>query len=207
MRYLIAITKYATEPMIATRIRELSDARLIVATAKGRRSLRRLARACSGLTIGVCICNYMSVSNSATFRLADEMGRSCLNMRARIASRVVTGIYDDELRPLGIQASQLNLLVAVAGMGPVRRTDVGRYMHLDASTLTRNLRVMETNGWIEEIAEPSDGRGSPIRITTRAEALIAKAAPAWRSAQRKASNHLGKDGTAALLQLAAAIKS
>jgi DNA-binding MarR family transcriptional regulator len=133
------------------------------------------------------------------------MGRSCLNMRARIASRVVTGIYDDALRPVGIAASQLNVLVAVAAMGPTRRTDVGRYLHLDASTLTRNLRVMQTNGWIEEIAEASDGRGSPIRITTRGAALIAKAAPAWRSAQRRAANHLGTDGTAALLQLAAAI--
>ena len=145
------------------------------------------------------------MSNSATFRLAQEIGRSCLNMRARIASRVVTGIYDDELRPLGIQASQLNLLVAVASMGLVRRIDVGRYMHLDASTLTRDLRVMETNGWIEEIAEPSDGRGSPIRITTRAEALISKAAPAWRRAQHTAANQLGKDATAALMELAAAI--
>ena len=118
---------------------------------------------------------------------------------------MVTGIYDDELRPLGIQASQLNLLVAVASMGLVRRIDVGRYMHLDASTLTRNLRVMETNGWIEEIADPSDGRGSPIRITTRAEALISKAAPAWRRAQHTAANQLGKDATAALMELAAAI--
>jgi DNA-binding MarR family transcriptional regulator len=147
----------------------------------------------------------MFVSDSATVRLAEDIGRSCLNMRARIVSRVVTGIYDEELRPLGIQASQLNLLVAVAGMGPVRRTDVGRYMHLDASTITRNLRVMETNGWIEEIADPSDGRGGPIRITRRGEALLARAAPAWRSAQRKASKHLGKNGKAALMQLSAAI--
>lgn len=159
------------------------------------------------LAISYCICKYMSVSDPATVRLAEEIGRSCLNMRARIASRVVTGIYDDELRPFGIQASQLNLLVAVAGMGPVRRTDVGRYMHLDASTITRNLRVMETNGWIEEIADPSDGRGSPIRITKRGEALITRAAPAWRSAQRKASNQLGKNGTAALMQLSAAIST
>jgi DNA-binding MarR family transcriptional regulator len=137
-----------------------------------------------------------------TSRLADEMGRSCLNLRARIVSRVITGIYDDELRPFGIQASQLNLLVTVAGMGPVRRTDVGRYMHLDASTLTRNLRVMETNGWIEETADSSDRRGAPVRITSRGVALVAKVAPAWRNAQRKASKLLGENGTAALMELA-----
>jgi DNA-binding MarR family transcriptional regulator len=149
----------------------------------------------------------MIVSSSAASRLAQEMGRSCLNMRARLVSRVITGIYDDELRPFGIKASQLNVLVTVAVMGPVRRTDVGRYMHLDASTLTRNLRVMETNGWIEEAADSSDGRGAPVRITAAGEALVAKAAPAWRNAQRRVSRLLGADGKTALMEMAARMAS
>ena len=147
------------------------------------------------------------MSGLATSRLVEEMGRSCLNLRVRIVSRVITGVYDDELRPLGIQASQLNLLVTVAGMGPARRTEIGRYMHLDASTLTRNLRVMEKNGWIEAIADPSDRRGSPIRITSAGQTLVAKAAPAWRRAQSKAAKLLGNDGKLALLEIATGIVS
>jgi DNA-binding MarR family transcriptional regulator len=142
------------------------------------------------------------MSRDQTFRLAQEMGRTCLNMRARFVSRVVTGVYDDELRPVGIKASQLNLLVAVASMGPARRTDIGNYMHLDSSTLTRNLRVMTTNGWVEEVPDPSDGRGLPIRITATGEALLQKAAPAWRKAQRKTSRLLGTDGGSTLIGLA-----
>lgn len=134
-------------------------------------------------------------------RVAEEMAGSCLMMRARLVSRVVTGMYDDELRPIGIKASQLNLLVAVAQSGPIRRSDLGKLLHLDSSTLTRNLRVMETNGWIEEVSEGSDGRGLPVCATAKGEALVTKAAPAWKRAQRRASQLLGSAGKATLMSL------
>jgi DNA-binding MarR family transcriptional regulator len=122
-------------------------------------------------------------------------------MRARRLSRVVTSVFDEELRPFGLKASQLNLLATIASMGPVRRTDIGRYLHLDVSTLTRNLRIMETNGWIEEVAADADGRGAPIQLHATGHALITEAAPAWRRAQRRAAALIGNDGKDALLAI------
>jgi DNA-binding MarR family transcriptional regulator len=122
-------------------------------------------------------------------------------MRARLVSRVITGIYDNVLRPFGIQASQLNLLVFVAKCGPIRRKELGSLLHLDSSTLTRNLRVMETNGWIEEVQAGSDGRGFPVRISRKGEAVVAKAAPAWKIAQRRASELLGSAGKSTLMNV------
>lgn len=146
------------------------------------------------------------MSLKQTRALVEEIGRGCLNSRARLLSRVVNGIYDEQLRSAGIKSSQLNLLVAIAGHGPVRRTDIGKFMHLDSSTLTRNLRVMQTNGWIEDAPQGSDGRGSPVRITPAGEALLAKAAPAWREAQRRAGRLLGVEGKASLLELVETIQ-
>jgi DNA-binding MarR family transcriptional regulator len=134
--------------------------------------------------------------------VAVEMADSCLMMRARLVARAVTAIYDEELRPFGVQASQLNLLTFVALAGPIRRSDLGRSLHLDSSTLTRNLRVMAANGWIEEVKHGSDGRGLPVRVSRKGEALIAKVAPAWRSAQRQAGTLLGVDGSDSLMQVA-----
>lgn len=139
---------------------------------------------------------------AAKSRIADEMAASCVMMRARLVARVVTGMYDDVLRPLGIQASQLNVLVAVAAFGPIRRGELGKIMQLDSSTLTRNLRVMETNGWIEAVAQGSDGRGLPIRVTAAGDALLANAAPAWKRAQRRAARLLGAAGQTALMRVA-----
>jgi DNA-binding MarR family transcriptional regulator len=131
----------------------------------------------------------------------EEMVEGCLMSRSRMIARDLTTMYDEELRPFGVQASQLILLASVAYMGPVRRSEVGKTLHLDTSTLTRNLRVMENNGWIEEANAGADGRGRPIRISESGRKLLAQAFPAWRRAQRSASRLLGDDGKATLMRL------
>ena len=121
--------------------------------------------------------------------------------RARLLSRYVTSIYEDELRTIGLRGSQLNLLAAIAYMGPVRRTDLARVMHIDISTLTRNLRVMEGNRWIAPVADRSDRRGAPLCITKPGKDLLAKAIPLWHTAQLRIAEILGPHGRAALVTL------
>jgi DNA-binding MarR family transcriptional regulator len=116
-------------------------------------------------------------------------------------SRILTSLYEEELRPHGIKASQLTLLVVVAKAGPVRRSDVGRYADIDPSTLTRNLAVMASNGWIEDVIGGDDGRGNPLQITAEGRRLIKRIAPAWRRAQQRARKLLGSDRVAAVTSL------
>ena len=134
--------------------------------------------------------------------LMDQMGRECLLSRTRILNRVVTGIYDDELRAFGLKATQLNLLVAVARVGPVRRIYIGKRLHLDPSTLTRNLRVMLNNGWIEEVAGGEDGRGLPLQVTAKGRDLVNQVGPAWRTAQDRVQKLIGDNGATLLRKLA-----
>ncbi|MBU6443701.1 MAG: MarR family winged helix-turn-helix transcriptional regulator [Alphaproteobacteria bacterium] len=133
--------------------------------------------------------------------ITDQIVQGCLMGRARVLTRVLTGIYDEALRPFGIKASQLNLLAVVAMMAPIRRTDIGRLIHLDPSTLTRNLHVMLSNGWIEEVMDNEDGRGLPLQATEKGCGLLDQLGPAWKGAQRKALKLLGEDGAALLLHL------
>ena len=135
--------------------------------------------------------------------IIDQIAGECLLGRARILTRVLTGIYDDELRSFGLKATQLNLLVAVARVGPVRRIDIGKRLHLDPSTLTRNLRVMLNNGWIEEVAGGEDGRGLPVQITARGRDLLNRIGPSWRKAQDRTQKLIGNDGATLLRTLAA----
>jgi DNA-binding MarR family transcriptional regulator len=135
-------------------------------------------------------------------KLIEEMACNCLMGRTRLVARVITNIYDEVLHPLGLKASQLNLLVVVAKAGPVRRADIGRLLHLDRSTLTRNLQIMLNNDWITEVQDHSDARGLPLRITKKGAALLAEAAPAWRKAQRRAQSLLGEQGTSILTKMA-----
>lgn len=137
----------------------------------------------------------------ATKDVISEMAGGCLMGRARLLTRVLTGMYDDELRPFGLKATQLNLLVVVAQLGPVRRIEIGRVIQLDPSTLTRNLQVMLNNGWIEEVADDEDRRGLPLQATRRGKELLANVSPAWKRAQSKAEHLLGSDGAALLRKL------
>ncbi len=121
--------------------------------------------------------------------------------RTRYLSRVLTGIYDEEVRPFGVQASQVTLLATIAAHGPVRRSDVGRWLHFDSSTLTRNLRVMLANGWLEEVADAKDGRGLPLQVTASGSELLQTLGPAWKQAQHRAVRLMGGDGQTSIMSL------
>lgn len=137
--------------------------------------------------------------------IVDRMADQCLLSRWRELSRVVTGIYEEEMRSFDLQSSQLPLLVAVAKAGPVRRTDLGTQLHFDPSTLTRNLRVMLKQGWIEENPDERDQRSNLLTITAKGRRLLESIAPAWTRAQARTKRMLGAEGAALVHRLKGAV--
>jgi DNA-binding MarR family transcriptional regulator len=133
--------------------------------------------------------------------VVDQISSECLLGHWRKVNRVLSGIYEAEMRDWGLKSSQLNLLVAVAKAGPVRRIDLGKRLHLDPSTLTRNLKVMLKQGWVEERPDEEDQRSARLKITTKGRKLLESIAPAWRRAQARARQMLGNEGAALVLGL------
>src|SRR5262245_11452959 len=127
----------------------------------------------------------------------DTMARTCIAVRLRLLNRVVTNLYDDALRPLGLKVSQLNLLIVAAKLGLARPAQVCEILHLDASTLSRNVKPLQAHGWLEAVPE-ADARAQPFRLTAQGKRLLEKAVPAWEAAQRRASELLGEEGLALL---------
>jgi DNA-binding MarR family transcriptional regulator len=136
-----------------------------------------------------------------THDIAQQITANCLMGRTRYLSRVLTGIYDEEVRAFGVQASQVTLLATIAAHGPVRRSDLGRWLHFDSSTLTRNLRVMLANAWIEDVPDHTDGRGLPLQVTAAGMTLLDALGPAWRRAQDRAADLIGGEGRTAVMGL------
>jgi DNA-binding MarR family transcriptional regulator len=131
-----------------------------------------------------------------------EMAQTCVLMRTRLISRVITAIHDEELRPFGIKSSQFVLLVVIFKIEPATRAEIGRYHRQDRSTLTRNLKVILSEGWVQEIQNKAGGRARPIVLTKAGADLLRNAAPAWRVAQEKAKALLGKDGVIVVTEIA-----
>lgn len=122
----------------------------------------------------------------------DTIAGECVAVRLRMLNRVVTNIYDDALRPLGLKVSQMNILVAAAKMGSPRPADISERLHLDASTLSRNIDRMKARGWLE-VVQDDDGRAQPFRLTAEGRSLLGKAAPVWRVAQNRVKELLGSE--------------
>src|SRR5262245_42257822 len=121
-------------------------------------------------------------------------------MRARRAARALTNLYDELLRPLGIEVSQLNVLVAVAHFGEAGVT-VGRLadvVGLDRTTLTRNLGPLEKAGWIRVARSPTDARSRIVLLTRSGERVIEAAHPLWQTAQERVRDRVGKARVEAL---------
>ncbi len=127
----------------------------------------------------------------------DTIARSCIAVRLRLLNRVVTNLYDDALRPLGLKVSQLNILIVTAKLGLARPAQVCDLLQLDASTLSRNVRPLQAHGWLEVVPE-EDARAQPFRLTPEGKKLIEKAVPAWEEAQRRATELLGREAVARL---------
>jgi DNA-binding MarR family transcriptional regulator len=136
--------------------------------------------------------------------LMDDVAEQCLLTRTRTISRVITSIYDNELRPYGLTSSQFSLLVRIVRMKGASRAELARASHQERSTSTRNLQVVLNEGWAEEVM-PEKGRSRPIKISAAGTELLNAAGPAWRAAQVKANRLLGEQGVAALVGLAAGL--
>lgn len=136
----------------------------------------------------------------------ETIAADCIAVRMRMVNRVVTNIYDDALRTLGLKVSQLNLLIAAGKMGVARPADVCERLHLDVSTLSRNVERMKARGWLEVVPD-EDGRAQPFRLTTEGRRLVEQAVPAWKQAQRDVTALLGDSGVSAIKRAAARLHS
>ncbi len=128
----------------------------------------------------------------------ETIAETCIALRLRLLNRVVTKVFDDALRPAGLKASQVNILVTAWKLGLASPLRVCEVLQMDPSTLSRNLERMRANGWLE-VVPGNDGREQPFRLTGAGRQLLEKAVPRWEKAQKQAQQLLG-DGAVELLR-------
>lgn len=137
---------------------------------------------------------------------AAVIAEECIAVRLRLLTRAVTKIYNRALRPHGLTVSQMNILVAASYLGQAKQQDICQALHLEKSTLSRDLARMRARGWVTE-APGDDGRSSLLRVTAQGGKLLQKAIPAWQQAQQQATALLGEREIAALGRAAKTLRS
>jgi DNA-binding MarR family transcriptional regulator len=118
---------------------------------------------------------------------------TCACHKVRMAARAVTRAYDDALRPVGLRATQLSVLVAIAIDGAMSIAALAKFMGMDRSTLTRNLRPLEEQNLIF-VGVEGRHRSRTLEITKQGRARLRQAMPLWDRAQKTLREKLGDAG-------------
>jgi DNA-binding MarR family transcriptional regulator len=131
----------------------------------------------------------------------DELVGGCLAARVRIIGRAVSAIYDRAVEPSGLTIAQLNLMATAGKFGPCTPSRLGAMLHLERSTVSRNLDRLLEAGWIQAVT--SDAKGvREVELTPSGRRKIQSILPQWRQAQDEAAKLLGDPGVHAIKRVA-----
>jgi DNA-binding MarR family transcriptional regulator len=119
-----------------------------------------------------------------------EIIENCACHKVRAAARAITRAYDDALRPVGVRATQLSVLVAVAIDGAMSITELANFLGMDRSTLTRNLGPLSKEGLIA-VGVEGWRRSRELVITKKGRDRMQAALPLWEKAQAALKHKVG----------------
>lgn len=123
--------------------------------------------------------------------------QGCTSAKLRKLQRTVAVLYDAEISACGLKTTQYSLLSNIQAMQPVRPGDLAHAMRMSASTLTRNLRPLQEQGWVT-VEEGEDARSRSVSLTPEGLVKRKEAQRRWRIAQDKLNEKLGLERVAAL---------
>src|SRR5262249_41659631 len=127
---------------------------------------------------------YIHIMEQALFPLP------CLCQNLRRLTRMVTRIYDQELRHAGIEITQFGLLTALTQIKEANQKTLSAGFAMDSTTLTRTLALMRKHGWIT-VRPGKDRRERLFRLTDAGYKQLEKTQPHWVAAERRLRETIG----------------
>lgn len=91
-----------------------------------------------------------------------------------LAGRRWRSLIDEKLRKLGHSASRMEAMSAIA-YAPAATTQIqiAKRIGIEGPTLTRTLDMLEADGLVERLADPSDRRNKHMRLTSAGREALA----------------------------------
>jgi len=120
----------------------------------------------------------------------------------RKSSRLITQFYEERLKRVGLKVGQFSILRAVSFQKETTNKELQNILILDQTTLTRNLKPLFRDGYLQALPDPTDGRLKTISLTHSGRDLYEQALPIWQQAQQDILNKLGEDKAKQIHELA-----
>jgi DNA-binding MarR family transcriptional regulator len=116
----------------------------------------------------------------------------------RTSARKITKFYESGLRETGIKPTQFSILAALANTGPIQLTQLADRLLLERTGLTRNLNVLQRNGWVELQTGEEDARQRVVSLSKNGYEQLDRAIPNWKKAQKAIVKEMGRDAISGL---------
>jgi DNA-binding MarR family transcriptional regulator len=126
-----------------------------------------------------------------------ELPCACQNLRR--VTRVVTRIYDQELRKTGLEITQFGLLTALAALGEANQKRLSEGFAMDSTTLTRTLGLLLRQGWAR-VKRGKDRRERLFSLTQAGKRKMAEAQRYWERAEQRLRTQLGDESWKSMRQ-------
>ena len=120
-----------------------------------------------------------------------ELPCACQNLRR--LTRIVTRIYDQELRKASLEITQFSLLTALAATGETNQKRLSAGLAMDSTTLTRTLGLIRKQRWVR-VRRGKDRRERLFGLTRAGKSQLAEAQPYWERAEHRLRQELGDAG-------------
>ncbi|HEX4510070.1 MAG TPA: MarR family transcriptional regulator [Burkholderiaceae bacterium] len=96
---------------------------------------------------------------------------------------MLTRIYDEALRPVGLRITQFSLLRSLGRLGLATTTQLADESALDRTTISRNVKLLIESGWVDVAEGGDDKRERFLSLTRSGQKAIARAMPCFQKAQ------------------------
>jgi DNA-binding MarR family transcriptional regulator len=126
------------------------------------------------------------------------MTRACNNAMLRRASRVLGQVYDDELAPSGLRATQHGLLAHIAMMKAPTVRDLAAEIVMDLSALGHTLKPLIRDGFVALVPDKQDRRVKHVTLTKTGRNKLKETSKLWSKAQRRFERVFGEKKAAYL---------
>jgi len=123
---------------------------------------------------------------------ATDYFASCACHELRKVTRKVTQLYDRTLERVGLTGTQFSVLTNLEAKADLSVGELATRLVMDPTTLTRILRPLERQGYVEMVELREDRRRRIALLTKLGRKKLADALPLWRRAQSQLVKVLGK---------------
>jgi DNA-binding MarR family transcriptional regulator len=115
---------------------------------------------------------------------------ACAGWSSRLAARRITNFLEERMQGGGLSLTQFGLMAQIAAAPDDTLGALAERTGLDQSTLSRNLRGLETAGLVEIAVAEDDQRRRAVWLTEGGARRLERALPVWRQAHAALAKRL-----------------